>query len=819
MTFDELIARNGELPVAEVAAEVNRRLRETPRLVVTAPPGAGKSTLLPLTILTDIPEGKVIMLEPRRIAARQVAERLAHNASERIGETVGYRVRFETKVSSATCIEVVTEGILERMLVSDPTLEGVSAVIFDEFHERSMSSDLTLALALEAQRIIRPDLRLVIMSATIDTAEICRSFDAPCVECPGRMHNVEIIYGEETDARHCAEDVARAVARAHSRHEGDILAFLPGQGEITRCREILDGHLGDTEILPLFGMLTPAEQRRTLLPSADGRRKVVLATPIAETSLTIEGVRVVVDSGLYRGSVFNPSSGLSHLVTRRVTLDMARQRSGRAGRVADGVCYRLWPRADEARMGECRQPEILEADLAPAVLSVSAWGEGDAARLPWLTPPPSGHVRQATSMLRLLGAVDDGGAITAHGRRLAGLPSHPRISQMLVSATDNAARALACDLAAILEANEKESGTATADITERVTSLREARRRGNVSRRQRLVTAAAQYRRLTGTAEDNSPVEGYDAGQLLAEAFPERVAMRSGDGRYRLAGGDYALLDETDDLCACDLLAVAEVDSRVRLAAPLRREDARALGRWRHNVSWDSRQGRVVARRELAVGTLVIDTQQVGSEARSEAVAVICAAARKEGLTMFDFNDGVRRLQTRIATVAGWHPELELPKVDTSTLLDTAVEWLPLYIGDADTVAELRKIDLCQVIWGLLPYELQRQVDDIAPSHLRLPCGRNVRIDYRPAAEHPVVSARLQDCFGLLDTPMLDGGRRPVLMELLSPGFKPVQLTCDLRGFWNGTYFEVRKELRRRYPKHRWPDDPLDPAAILPPRR
>lgn len=819
MTFEELIERNAELPVVDVAKDVNLRLRETPRLVVTAPPGAGKSTLLPLTILSDIPEGKVLMLEPRRIAARQVAERLAHNTGERVGDTVGYRVRFETKVSAATRIEVVTEGILERMLVSDPTLEGVCAVIFDEFHERSLSSDLTLALALEAQRIIRPDLRLVIMSATIDTEEICRAFNAPCVECPGQMHEVEIIYGEETDAHRCAEDVARTVARAHSRHEGDILAFLPGQREIIRCQEILEGHLGDTEIATLYGMLSPTEQRRTLLPSAEGKRKIVLATPIAETSLTIEGVRVVVDSGLYRGPIFNPSSGLTHLATKRVTLDMARQRSGRAGRVADGVCYRLWSRAAETRMGECRQPEILEADLASAILSVAAWGESDAMRLPWLTPPPAGHVRQASSMLHLLGAIDDKGSITPHGLRLAELPSHPRISQMLMLASDNAARSIACDIAAILEANDRKGVSDTADITDQVASLREARRIGKVSRLQRIVSASAQYRRLTGTREDNSPVDGFDAGRLLANAFPERVAMRAGNSRYRMAGGDYAMLDESDDLCAFDMLAVAEVDSRIRLAAPLRREDVRALGRWRHNVSWDSRKGRVVARRELAVGTLVVDMQPIGNEARAEGVAVICAAARKEGLTMFDFNDNVRRLQNRIATVAEWHPELKLPNVDNTTLLENAAEWLPLYIGEADCVSELRKIDLCQVIWGMLPYEVQQQVDAIAPSHLRLPCGRNVRIDYRQAAEHPVVSARLQDCFGLLDTPMLDGEKRPVLMELLSPGFKPVQLTCDLRGFWSVTYFEVCKELRRRYPKHRWPDNPMDPSAILPSRR
>lgn len=812
LTCSQLIERNGTLPVAAVASEVNARLRNVPRLVVTAPPGAGKSTLLPLTILADITDGgKVIMLEPRRIAARQVAERLAHNAGGTVGGEIGYRMRFETRVSAATRIEVVTEGIMERMIISDPMLDGVSAVIFDEFHERSLSSDLCLAFVLEAQRIIRPDLRIVVMSATIDTAALCSVLEAPCVECPGRMHDVEVIYGEETDPRRCAADVARAVAVAHGRHDGDILAFLPGQAEIMRCRDMLTGQLGDTEICPLYGMLTPAEQRRTLMPAAGGRRKVVLATPVAETSLTIEGVRVVVDSGLYRTPVYNPSTGLSRLTTMRVTLDMARQRAGRAGRVADGVCYRLWSRGSEARMPECRRPEVLDADLAPAVLAIAARGEGDATSLPWLTPPPPGHLREAVDMLRLLGAIDAAGAVTEHGRRLAALPSHPRISQMLVSAPDDAARTLACDIAALLEDKDPLPDAGTADINMRVTLLRDVRRSGRTGRMQRAVSAAAQYRRMTSATQDDTPADGYDTGRLLAQAFPERVAMRAGDGRYRMAGGDYAVLAESDDLAAHDLLAVADVDSVIRLAAPLLREDACAMAAWRRNVSWDSRQARVTARRELVLGTLILDTRPVGAEGRDEAVAAICAAARKEGLTMFDFSDDVRRLQTRIATVAEWHPELSLPDVSTDALLDSAADWLPLYIGTADSAAELRKIDICQVIWGLLGYENQQQVDAIAPSHLRLPAGRNVRIDYRRGAELPVVSARLQDCFGLTDTPRLDRGTRPVLMELLSPGFKPVQLTQDLRGFWTNTYYDVRRELRRRYPKHRWPDNPLSP--------
>lgn len=796
------------LPVAAIAGEVNASLGRVPRLVVTAPPGAGKSTLLPLSMLEALPGGRILMLEPRRLAARQVAVRMAAMLGEPVGRTVGYRVRFESRVSDATRIEVITEGILERMLVDDPTLDGVAAVIFDEFHERSMASDVALALTREAQDVVRPDLRIVVMSATIDATALCARLGAPHLHAPGRMFDVEIVHTDDFDPRDCAAEVARVVRRAHRGHEGDILAFLPGQGEIARCAELLDGTLGPTELLPLYGMLSPEQQRRVLSPPPAGTRRVVLATPIAETSLTIEGVTVVVDSGLYRTPVFDPASGLSRLATVPVSLDMAAQRAGRAGRLAAGTCYRLWSRAAEHRMKEGREPEIMTADLAPMVLETAAWGEPDPLRLPWVSPPPAGHVSAGRELLRGLDAVDAAGRITPVGRRLSQLPCHPRIARMLTASAEPRLAALACDIAALLEEKDPLNDDADADITTRVALLRRYRRGRATGRWQRIIDIAAQYRRLTACDADDGPVDAYAAGRLVAMAYPERIAMRAADGRYRLAGGEYTSLHDADALSSQPFLAVATMGTRIFLAAPFASADVAERGVWSDNVGWDSRAGRAVARRELRVGVLVVDTRPPEGNLREAVCDAICRAAPKHGLTMFDFNDDVQRLQLRLATVADWHPELALPPVDTDTLLAGAADWLPLYIGKASAVPELRKIDMCAVIWGLLDYERQMAVDRIAPSRFALPCGRSVRIDYRRGAEAPVVRARLQDCFGLTDTPRLDGGTRPVLMELLSPGFKPVQLTQDMAGFWRSTYFEVRKELRRRYPKHAWPETP-----------
>lgn len=797
------------LPAGAVAAQVNESLAAVPILVVTAPPGAGKSTLLPLTILQSRPDSRIIMLEPRRAAARQIAMRMAHMLGEQVGGTVGYRMRFESKVSATTRIEVVTEGVMERMLIDDPTLDGIGTVIFDEFHERSLTADVSLALTIEARNVIRPDLHIVIMSATIDAGAICAALKAPLIEAQGRMFDVEVVNGDDADMADCVPAVAAATKRAYREQDGNILVFLPGQGEIARCADLLaDGALPGAEILPLYGLQTPAEQRRALEFDPDGGRKVILATPIAETSLTIDGVRVVIDSGLCRAVKFNPSTGLSTLVTARITMDMARQRSGRAGRLCNGVCYRLFSKATEQRMPDSRTPEILEADLSGMVLDIAAWG-GDAAKLPWLTPPPPGHIAQAQRLLSMLKAIDSDGRITPHGRRMAALPCHPRISNMLATAPDAARRALAADIAAIIEEKDPLNDDNDADINTRIELLRQQRRRGCGGPWKRIARVAEQYRRMVRCQEDNNPVNQNDTGMLLALAYPERVAMQYGDGVFRLPGGDNVRINEADDLSACQFLAVAAMDRRIFLASPVDKEALMEIAEPYQNVSWNSREKCIVARDELRLGVLVIDSKPIAAPDRDLIMTEICRAAVREGRSIFDFSDEVERLQRRIATVAAWHPEFGLPDVSADTLLASAAEWLPMYTGRATTAAELRKIDLCAVISGIIGYEMQAEVDRLAPTHLRLPGGRNARIDYRPGSGMPVVSARLQDCFGLLDTPRLDDGRRPVLMELLSPGFKPVQITQDLHGFWTSTYFEVRKELRRRYPKHRWPDDPL----------
>lgn len=819
------------LPAAEIAHSVNESLAANSQLVITAPPGAGKSTLLPLTILNAQPDGgRVIMLEPRRLAARQIAERMAHLIGEEVGNTVGYTIRFESRTSAATRIEVVTEGILTRRLISDPTLEGISTIIFDEFHERSINADVALALAREAQQVLRPDLRIVVMSATIDATNICRHLGAPLIESRGRMWPVEIIRAADTDeqaeADNCAEVVTKAIARAHAKHEGDILAFLPGEGEIRRAQAMLSDKLGTTRVLPLYGMLPQREQRMAIAPSRDGERKVVLATPIAETSLTIEGVRVVVDSGLCRQMVFDPQSGLSHLETVRISTDMADQRAGRAGRVAEGICLRLWTTATEHRMQPNRKPEIETADLAPTVLEIAAWGERDPQRLTWLTPPPAGHVAQAQQLLRSLGAMDDDGALTPHGQRLSQMPCHPRMAQMMATATDESQRALAADIAALLE--EKVTEPQGADINRRIERLRQMRKREGEGQRTdktwaRIAKIAEQYLRIAKSKTDNGPFDDRDTGMLIAAAYPERIASaRAGKtGLFMLSSGDMATLPAHEEMAAMPWIAVAHAAIRpdstgkIFLASPLDPADLKPMVRERDMVTWDSKRGCIVAQREWRIGSLVLGSKPLKEVSRDQITATICAAARREGERMLDFAaEEVTNLQQRIATVAEWHPEAEWPDVSTQALMERAEEWLPLYIGKAQTTAELKKIDLTQAILSQLSYEQQQELDRLAPERITVPTGSRIRVEYRRGAELPVLRVRLQEMFGMAETPRVDGGKRGMLIELLSPGFKPVQLTQDLRSFWANTYFEVRKELKRRYPKHSWPDNPLEAEAI-----
>ena len=882
------------LPASQIAVGVNEALHTNSSLVVTAPPGAGKSTLLPLTILSSLGEGKkILMLEPRRLAARQIAERMAQMLGEQVGETIGYRVRFESRVSKRTRIEVLTEGILTRMIVDDATLDGVSVVIFDEFHERSINSDLALALTRQAQQIIRPDLKVVIMSATIDTSNICAALQAPLIESEGRMFPVELHYADEdTDPRDIAAAAASTTIEAYKKYEGDILVFLPGQAEIERCYELLSKsqhftaspsqpintsthqHLTTSTsqpttttphhltIHPLYGNLSPEDQRRAIAPSAPGERKIVIATPIAETSITIEGVRVVIDAGLCRQVVFDARTGLSHLETVRISMDMATQRMGRAGRVAEGVCYRLWTKASEHLMAEQRKPEIEEADLAPMLLDTAAFGESDAEALPWLTMPPRAGVFKAKELLTALGAIDENGNITSIGKRMAILPCHPRIARMILATTNlttstpqgvhlsplgfcrlpeqevhqqhlttstshHTNTSLACDIAALLEEKDPLSETGGTDLTLRLSALRAARRKKQLGRWQRIAKIAAEYRRMAHTDEDNRDPAPTEVGLLVAYAYPERIAHSTNSiGGYRLASGANVQLDAADQQSAHSWLAVASLYSatgttgRVFLAAPIAPDDLeKEFVKEVDNIAWDTKQGCVVMQREQRIGKLILSQKPIHDADKERLKGIVCEAMKKDGLTMMAWSEkAVEQVQRRVAQVAAWHPEMALPDVSTEHLLSTAADWLPFYLEEGGrvktSVQELRKLNLAEIIWNILPYEAQLEVDRLAPTHIEVPTGSHIRIDYRSGAEAPVLSVRLQECFGMERTPCVDDGRQPLLMELLSPGFKPVQLTQDLASFWQGTYFEVRKELRRRYPKHYWPENPLEAEAV-----
>ena len=847
LDIEEIIRRTAHLPASQIAKEVNQTLDTHSSLVVTAPPGAGKSTLLPLTIMMGMAgKGKILMLEPRRLAAKQIAERMAYLLGEPVGKTVGYRVRFETKVSADTRIEVLTEGILTRMLVGDATLDGVVAVIFDEFHERSIHSDLALALCRQSQLLVRDDLRIIIMSATIDATHICRQLQAPLIESEGRMFPVTVYHSEEDiNLREVARTVSIAVLKAYREHEGDILVFLPGQREIEQCQEILLSS-SIPHVYPLYGNLAPEKQRQAIQPSSEGERKVVLATPIAETSLTIEGVRIVVDSGLCRSLVFDARTGLSHLETVRISMDMATQRMGRAGRVAEGVCYRLWTIATEHQMGEQRKPELMEADLASMVLDIYAFGESNIASLPWLDLPPVGNVAKAEQLLVSLGALRVGKGqanidslgiassaigsmvITSLGRKMAQLPCHPRIARMILGAKDSEQKSLACDIAAILEEKDPMSDSEDSDLSMRLSVLRSARRKKSLGRWSRIAMIAKEYQRMARITEDNGEVDAEDVGMLVALAYPERIGKAMDNiGNFQLASGEVVRIDAADSMYAYQWIAIASMNSKVFLAAPLCVEElveqemslaSSGIVAEQDHVAWDGKQGCVVMQREQRIGKLIVSSKPIHDADAQEIVRIVCEAVRKNGLSMFDWNEQVQRLQRRVAQVALWHPELGIPDLSTEHLMNTAIEWLPFYLEQQgkvkSSIAELKKLNLHEILWALIPYELQQEIDRLAPEHIQVPTGSRIRVDYRQGAEAPVLSVRLQECFGLQDTPCVNDGKQPVLMELLSPGFKPVQLTQDLGSFWQSTYFEVRKELKRRYPKHSWPENPLEAEAV-----
>lgn len=812
-----------DLPILEVVPDILEVLRDTSSLVLQAPPGAGKSTVLPLHFLKEawLKDKKIILLEPRRLAAKAVARRLASQLGQEVGQEVGYRVRFETRVGPRTRLEVVTEGILTRMIQSDNALEEVGLVIFDEFHERSIHADLGLVLCREIQEVLREDLRILVMSATLNFGDLSNSLPgAPTIESAGRQFPVDLKYvGAAADHR-LADHVARWVRQALRETEGDMLVFLPGTGDIRRVEESLEA--AEAEVFPLFGDLSAAQQDRALLPLQNGGRKVVLATSIAETSLTIQGVSTVVDCGFARVPHFDPRSGLTRLETVELTLDSADQRAGRAGRLGPGTCYRLWDKGKHQYLKAARKPEIEGADLAPLVLELAAWGSYDLESLAWPTAPPKAAILQARALLEGLGALAEG-KITAWGKQVLKLPTHPRLAHLLLVGKRLGCADLAADIAALLEERDPLKRDAGADLVRRLDALRNFRGGGRHAgdRRgfQRIERISKVWRKRFGVGPSKHAADPYQVGRLVAEAYPERISKRVGkEARYRLANGRQAILNREDPLGEAEWLAVAHLDAgfsegRIYLAAPFSPADAEDALKSEDVVAWDAETGRLEARSERRLYGHLVDSKPLKEVPEAEKVAVLCAAVR-ENPQLLPWSKDVEAWQARVESLRQWRSEEEWPNVLWEGLAERLEEWLAPYLGKVRKREDFQRLDLMNILTGLLPWPLPRHLEEFAPKTWQAPSGSNIRLTYFEDGRPPVLAVRLQEMFGCHDTPRINGGRAAVMVHLLSPARRPVQVTQDLRNFWINTYAEVRKELRGRYSKHYWPEDPFSAEAI-----
>jgi ATP-dependent helicase HrpB len=803
--------------------------------VLSAPPGSGKTTHVPLALLTEprLDGKRVLMLEPRRPAARMAAARMAELRTEAIGETVGYQVRFDRRIGPGTRIEVLTEGILTRRLQQDPGLDGVGLLIFDEFHERSLQADLGLALALDVVNSLRPDLRVLVMSATLDTGTVSRLLNgAPVVQGEGRSQPVELIYAERAPTEDRDETVIQGIRGALQQSPGDLLVFLPGAPEIRRIGTRLTALVGtDLDVLPLHGALPASEQDRALRPSPGARRRVVLTTDIAETSVTIEGVTAVVDSGLARKPRCDPGSGLTRLVTEPISRASADQRAGRAGRLGPGTCYRLWTRALEVGRPEHRPAEILQADLAPLVLELALWGVHNPLTLAWLDPPPTAAWAHAVEILQLLGALDAAGSITATGRRMVQLPVHPRLARMLIGAAGPRARRLAADLCALLSDRDPWLSTPgqprPADVGLRLQALEQLRASGQAAGADRAGLARAerlsrQLLRLADRAEADGPDP--EPGALLALAYPDRVAQRraSADGRYLLAAGPGAVLPSDDGLAVHDYLVVAELDAagrdgRIQLALPLEetalREVLSEQIRREDRLLWDSAREAVAARREERLGAILLSARPQPIEDPDGAVALLAEQVEQRFEQALSWNEALCQLQARVALVRRLEPEAGWPDLSDDWLRTHLNDWLSPWLAGKQSLAQVRQLDLQTVLLSLLTWEQQQRLSEQAPESLQTPAGNRRRLDYTAGPE-PVLAVRLQEMFSARETPTVCAGRVSVTLHLLSPAQRPVQVTRDLAGFWARGYAEVRKELRGRYPKHHWPEDPIDAKPV-----
>ncbi len=785
------------LPIHDCLPALLGSMQAHPNTVLSAPPGAGKTTQVPLALLQVIPPqaGRIIMLEPRRIAAASAARYMAECLGEAVGQTVGYSIRFERKVSKATRIEVVTEGILTRRLQEDPELKGVACVIFDEFHERSIHADLGLALCLESQAALRPDLKLLVMSATLECQPIATLLGhAPVVSAEGRVFPVETRYLEGDVRLPLVQRMSRAIRQALAEEPGDLLAFLPGSGEIRAVVQQLEG-LANVVICPLYGELPFGEQQRAVLPGP--QRRVVLATNIAETSLTIDGVRIVVDSGLTRRLQLDPASGLEQLVTVRASQASALQRSGRAGRTAPGVCYRLYSQQSFTAMTPFSPPEIMTADLAPLVLELAAWGCHDVRQLAWLDQPPAAHLTAARSLLQLLGALDGGVTITALGRRMVRLPLHPRLARLLVAAEAQGMLVEACRLASEL------SHRSTARSAIRQTE-------------QQLLALMRRYGNSVGSPAAPDPL----LSPYLA-AWPDRLAQQRPKElqRYLLASGQGARLAEglapAELLVALQLVGGTSAEGVIRQAMRTTAAQVRAtvphLLTQQRQVWWDAAAERVLAAEQEQLGAVVLSSRQVKAT-DLEAWPLLQEQLQRRGLELLAWSEACWQLQARVGLAATCMPEEAWPDLSAAGLLASLEQWLLPHAAGLRSIQELARLDMFQVLQDVVGWKLLQVLDRELPVTITVPSNRRISLDYSDP-EGPVLAVKLQELFGLAASPTVCRGRRPVLVHLLSPAGRPVAVTRDLQGFWQRGYLEVRKELRGRYPKHPWPDDPWQAVA------
>ncbi len=828
-----------KLPIDDILPVLLESVCTHQNIIVHAPPGAGKTTRVPLALLDTIPvkAGRIIMLEPRRIAAVSAARWMARCLGEEVGQTVGYSIRFDSCTSKATRIEVVTEGILTRRIQNDPELSGVALVIFDEFHERSIHADLGLVLCREVQQL-RTDLKVMIMSATLDLQPLSRLLDnAPVISSEGRSFPVEMKYLEDKGNARLAQRMAAAVIRALNETEGDILAFLPGSGEIRACAAQL-AELGtaqrDTTVCQLYGDLPIAEQQKVI--QAGPQRKVVLATSIAETSLTIEGVRTVIDCGVSRRLQYDPGNGLNRLVTVRESRASAEQRAGRAGRTAPGVCYRLYGQHTLHAMVPHTPPEICVTDLSQLLLELAAWGVTDPLQLGWLDAPPAAALESARRLLVELDLFDDTGLITNRGREVVRMPLHPRLGRLLLRSQELGCPGLGCQVAALLSERDlfrsHAGGTlpliSHSDVSDRLEALKNWRSSGRNDHRMDLSAVknvervVRQLERLLSVSEagKNNVCDDDRISRLLLAAYPDRLARRRATGGgYLLASGRGARISERSAVRAAEYIVALALDAGnqaeaiIHLAAEItesviREERSGHILRETH-VNWDEREGRVIARRLERLGSIQLASETVVPTA-AQAVPAVIGALRASGLSLLPMNEAVRQMQGRLMLLHAAFPEKEWPEVSDEALCDTLEEWLAPHLEGVNSAKRIAQLDIADILRQSLDYRQQREMDEMAPTHLSVPSGSRIRIDY--SGEIPVLAVKLQELFGLAVGPMVCGGRIPVLLHLLSPAGRPIQVTRDLRGFWDGSYQQVKKELKGRYPKHPWPDDPWSAA-------